>query len=171
MKTSIAFLACTILVTPALADFTRTPPPPPFTDGHFECAIVGHTSERDSDPVYKIDVNVGSDSAGKFNSMGIVHTVRSGRSYDRSEQYRQADIWQTQGRMEWYWKGDRGNVTMVGELYHNERDGWMYAERLFRNGYQTYAMLSDCHLMQEVGQNRVEQLPPTLSDAPSWLGR
>jgi hypothetical protein len=29
MKSSIAFLACTMLVTPALADFTRTPPPPP----------------------------------------------------------------------------------------------------------------------------------------------
>jgi hypothetical protein len=57
-------------------------------------------------------------------------------------------IWQTQGRKEWYWKGRRGNVTMVGELYHNERDGWMYSERLFQNGYQTYGMLSDCHLMQ-----------------------
>jgi hypothetical protein len=59
MKTSIAFLACTILVTPALADFTRAPPPPPFTDGHFECAIVGHTSERDSDPVYKFQQRSG----------------------------------------------------------------------------------------------------------------
>ena len=123
MKTSIAFLACTMLVTPALADFTRTPPPRAFTDGDFECAIVGHTSGSDSDPVYKINVNVGSDSAGKFNSMGIIHTVRSGRTYDRSEQYRQDDIWQTQGRMEWNWKGQRGNKTMVGELYHNERDG------------------------------------------------
>jgi hypothetical protein len=50
--------------------------------------------------------------------------------------------------VEWNWKGQRGNVTMVGELYHNERDGWMYSERLFQNGYQTYGMLSDCHLMQ-----------------------
>jgi hypothetical protein len=137
MRASIALLACTMLVTPALANFTRTPPPLPFTDGYFECAIVGHTSERDSDPVYKINVNVNSDSAGKFNSMGIVHTVRSGRTYDRSEQYRQDDIWQTQGRMEWYWKGHRGNVTMVGELYRNERDGWMYSERLFQNGHHT----------------------------------
>jgi hypothetical protein len=46
------------------------------------------------------------------------------------------------------WKGQRGNVTMVGELYHNERDGWMYSEQLFQNGRQTYSMLSDCHLMQ-----------------------
>lgn len=172
MKTAIAFLACTMLVTPALADFKRAPPPPPFTDGYFECAILGHTAERDPpDPVYKINVNVGSDSAGKFNSMGIVHTVRSGRTYDRSEQYRQDDIWQTQGRMEWYWKGQRGNKNMVGELYHNERDGWMYSEQLFQNGRQTYSMLSDCHLMQAVGQNGVEQLPPTLRDAPSWLGK
>jgi hypothetical protein len=42
--------------------------------------------------------------------------------------------------MEWYWKGQRANVTMVGELYHNERDGWMYSEQLFQNGRQTYAM-------------------------------
>ena len=77
MKTSIAFLACTMLVTPALADFKRAPPPPPFTDGSFECSIVGHTTERVPDPVYKINVNIGSDGAGKFNSMGIVHTVRS----------------------------------------------------------------------------------------------
>jgi len=148
MKTPMAFLACTMLVTPALADFTRAPPPPPFTDGSFECSIVGHTPERDPDPVYNISVNVGSDSAGKFNSMGIVHTVRSGRTYDRSEQYRQGDIWQTQGKMEWYWKGQRGDVTMVGELYHNDSDGWMYSEHLFQNGSQTYGMLSDCHLMQ-----------------------
>jgi hypothetical protein len=148
MKTSIAFFACTMLVTPALADFTRTPPPLPFTDGNFECAIVGPTSGSDSDPVYKINVNVGSDNAGKFNSMGIVHTVRSGRTYDRSDQYRQDDIWQTQGKMEWNWRGQRGNKIMVGELYHNERDGWMYSERLFQNGYQTYGMLSDCHLIQ-----------------------
>jgi hypothetical protein len=108
MKTAIAFLACTMLVTPALADFKRAPPPPPFTDGYFECAILGHTAERDPPhPVY----------------------------------------------------------------YHNERDGWMYSEQLFQNGRQTYSMLSDCHLMQAVGQNGVEQLPPTLSDAPSWLGK
>jgi hypothetical protein len=51
MKTSIAFLACTMLVTPALANFTRAPPPPPFTGGDFECSIVGQTSERGPDPV------------------------------------------------------------------------------------------------------------------------
>jgi hypothetical protein len=60
---------------------------------------------------------------------------------------------------------------MVGELYHNERDGWMYSEQQFKNGTQTYGMLADCHLMQGVGQNGVEQLPPILSDAPSWLGK
>jgi hypothetical protein len=63
MKTSIAFLACTVLVTPAFADFRSAPPPPPFTDGYFECSIVRHTAERDPDPVYKINVNVASDSA------------------------------------------------------------------------------------------------------------
>ena len=46
MKTSIALLACTMLVTPALAEFVRAPPAPPFTDGYFECSIVGHTPER-----------------------------------------------------------------------------------------------------------------------------
>ena len=36
---------------------------------------------------------------------------------------------------------------MLGKLYHNERDGWMYSERLLENGRQTYGMLSDCHLL------------------------
>ena len=93
-------------------------------------------------------MNVGSDSAGKFNSMGIVHTVRSGQSYDRSEQYGQSSLWKTAGKMEWFWGGQRRNVTMVGELYYNEHDGWMYSEQQFKNNHQIYSMLSDCHLMQ-----------------------
>jgi hypothetical protein len=145
-STLIAVLTgAVMLASPALADF-RAYSPPAFDGGAFECSVVGHTSERDADPVYKINVNVTLNDGGKFVSMGVVHTVRSGRTYDRSEQYRdRASIWQTEGKMEWNWGGKRSSNVMVGSLYHSEHDGWMYSEQIFQNNTRVYQLLSDCH--------------------------
>jgi hypothetical protein len=33
---------------------------------------------------------------------------------------------------DWFWQGTRGTNRMLGHLYHNIRDGWMYVEDLRR---------------------------------------
>jgi len=38
---------------------------------------------------------------------------------------------------------------MVGHLYHNERDGWMYTEELFEHGRLTMQSTADCHEAKE----------------------
>jgi hypothetical protein len=150
-RTLMITVAALALITPAHATFYNNPPPPPFAGGAFECSIVNQNPQprRDSDPVYKIDVSVllNGPSLGSFD---VMHTVRSGRVYDRSTQYDNSRLWQTAGKMEWNWTGQRGGNTMIGSLYHNDRDGWMYREGLIANGRVAYTMLSDCH---EVGQD------------------
>ena len=120
-STLIAVLTgAVMLASPALADF-RAYSPPAFGGGAFECSVVGHTSERDADPVYKINVNVTLNDGGKLFLWVSSTPVRSGRTYDRSEQYRdRASIWQTEGKMEWNWGGKRSSNVMVGSLYHSE---------------------------------------------------
>jgi hypothetical protein len=133
----------------AHAEFRAPPPPPPFDGGSFECSIVREQPPaRDTDPVYKVNINVTINS-GRLQGIGVVHTVRSGRTYDRSQQYSNATIWKTPDRMEWYWQGYRGPMKMVGEIYYNDRDGWMYSETISKNGRIEYRMLSDCH--QQLG--------------------
>jgi hypothetical protein len=145
MRILLALVCLFAPITPVHAAFRASPPPPPFNGGRFECSIVReHPPARDPDPVYKINIDV-SINSGRLDSIGVVHTVRSGKTYDRSGQYSDATIWKTPDRMEWYWQGYRGPIKMVGELYYNDRDGWMYSETISKNGRTEYQMLSDCH--------------------------
>ena len=119
---------------------------PPVTGGNFECSVVREMPrDRDPNPVYKINVNLDLNDAGKITSMGVGHTVRSGKTYDRSEQYTNGTVGQTPGHMEWFWSGRRGELQMIGTIYHNDRDGWMYREQMVKYGRVQYTMLSDCH--------------------------
>jgi hypothetical protein len=93
---------------------------------------------------------VAINDSGKLESIGVVHTVRSGRTYDRSQQYSDATIWKNPARIEWYWRGYRGPVQMLGEIYYNDRDGWMYRETISKNGRSQYQMLADSH--QQFGE-------------------
>lgn len=141
----ILLLASTAFVQ---AEFRASPPPKPFDGGSFECSIVREQPPaKDNDPVYKINVDVVINDSGKLESMNVIHTVRSGKTYDRSQQYAGSTIWKNPDRMEWYWKGYRGPVQMVGEIYHNDRDGWMYMETISKGGRVEYQMLADCHQM------------------------
>ena len=50
--------------------------------------------------------------------------------------------------LDWYWAGSRGDVTINGHLYHNDRDGWMYTETIYSSNRMVYQMLADCHEME-----------------------
>ena len=144
-NTLVAAIAVILTSSTASADFVNKPLPT-FDGGAFECSIVGHTADRDADPVYKINVRVMVNDSGEPTSFGVIHTTRSGATYDRSAQYnKDTSIWKTNDRMEWNWGGKRGDLIMIGKLYYNQNEGWMYSERIFENRREKYAMLSDCH--------------------------
>jgi hypothetical protein len=124
----------------------------PFTvnDSKFlECSVVRtEPRDRDSDPVYKINVSIVFNNSGSFESINAVHTVRSGKTYDRTHQYVNGRAWAKPGYLDWFWEGWRGNNNqyhMVGHVYHNDRDGWMYTEELFINSQRDFSMVADCH--------------------------
>ncbi|HEY2529277.1 MAG TPA: hypothetical protein VGJ20_15240 [Xanthobacteraceae bacterium] len=85
----------------------------------------------DRDPVYKINIDLTIDDLGNLDSIGVVHTVRSGKTYDRSQQYSTSTIWRSE--------------VPIG--CHNSRDGWMYRETIYKDGSVEYQMHADCHLV------------------------
>jgi hypothetical protein len=127
--------------------FQAAPPPSPFNANEsksLECAIVRHTPERDRDPAYKITIFLQIED-GTFKSLDVGYTLVSGRYVDRSRQYENGRTWTAMPRaLHWYWAGSRGQTSIQGHLYHNQRDGWMYYEQIVAPG-NNYQMLADCH--------------------------
>ena len=80
-----------------------------------------------------------------MQGISVVHTVRSGKTYDRSEQYSKSTIGKTPNQSEWYWKGHRNQLQMLGKISYFKRDGWMYSETISKNGKTTFQMLADCY--------------------------
>ena len=127
--------------------FQAAPPPKPFSANEsksLECAIVQHTPERDRDPAYKINIFLEIEN-GVFKSLDVNYTLVSGRYIQRSQQYQNGKTWTAMPRaLDWYWAGSLGQAFTQGHLYHNDRDGWMYAEQITGPGSR-YQMLADCH--------------------------
>jgi hypothetical protein len=142
--------AAVLVALPAFA-FNIAPPKPAFdaTGGaHLECAIVRlmPASSAGRDPVYKVNVNLTYDQSRRFQGLDVYHTLVSGRSVDRSQQYTDGTTWASLPKTyDWFWQGKRGTSRMLGHLYHNERDGWMYVEDLFEGGRHTMQSVADCH--------------------------
>lgn len=154
MKTTFVFgtalaLALGIGAT-AQAAFTNPQPPPVPVEGNvaLECSVVREVPQPwrlDPDPVYKTNINLAMNN-GNFESFDVVHTVRSGMTYDRSLQYGAGMIWKTTNKMEWFWKGYRGaRAMMLGEVYWNTRDGWMYQETIYDGNRPQTQIAYDCH--------------------------
>jgi hypothetical protein len=96
-----------------------------------ECGILKSTDDDDDDLVYKINVTLKLEH-GQLKEMWVKHTTASGAHYTRSDQYQQASIWQTPDKEEWYWRGKRGQNTMVGEVWRDRENKWWYSEKLLR---------------------------------------
>jgi hypothetical protein len=98
------------------------------------------------DPVYKVNINLTYDQSRTFQSIDVYHTLVSGRSVDRSQQYTDGATWTSMPKTyDWFWRGERGTSLMLGHLYHNERDGWMYVEDLFESGRHSTQSVAGCH--------------------------
>jgi hypothetical protein len=152
MDRMIAITICFICISePASAQFRAKKTPPLGKWNSLECAIIQAT-DKDRDPVYKIEVNLGFDDDGKLDTLFVAHVTAGGARYVRSEQYKNASLWQTPGKTEYYWKGNRDKFTMEGYLVRTVEGKWFYAEKLFRNGRQEYQMNSACHVEPGEGE-------------------
>ena len=150
IRSTVLAGAAALVALPAFA-FNAAPPKPAFnpTSGaYLECAIVRlmPASAAGRDPVYKVNINLTYDQNRTFQSLDVSHTLVSGRSVDRSQQYTDGTTWTSLPKSyDWFWRGKRGTSQMLGHLYHNERDGWMYVEDLFESGRHTMQSVADCH--------------------------
>jgi hypothetical protein len=157
---------------PAHAAFTAVQPPPVEGNIALECSVVREQPQSrrpDPDPVYKTNINLTTNN-GNFESFDVLHTVRSGAVYDRSQQYAGSSIWKTNNRMEWFWKGYRGTRgAMLGEVYWNARDGWMYQETIFDGNRPQTQILEDCHQVapQDTSSTDAPNAPASFEAPPS----
>ena len=140
---------CAVLAMAGTAHaFSAAPPFNPTDGAVLECATVKliPASAAGNDPVYKTNINLTYNDAGTFAGLDVFHTLVSGRMMNRTDQYNSGTTWTLMPKTnDWYWKGNRGTSIMVGHLYHNQRDGWMYVEDLFEHGRHTMQAVADCH--------------------------
>ncbi len=126
---SLALAAALLASTAAHAEFTTAPPLPAIPAAtEFSCYTAPAPGDRN--PIAVTYVSISFDAQHKLSAMTVVHTMRSGDSYDRSQQY-SGKV--SQDNTGYYWSGWRGNVAMVGRLYYetNKRiipHGWIYTE-------------------------------------------
>ena len=175
-----ALVVGTLAVAPitAPAGFTNEPPQPIDNGVGLECAPVGSTERGyDRDPVYKTAVSLTLENGSTPTTISVVHTTVSGSNYDRSHQYDHASIWQTPHMNQWFWKGYRGSLTMVGEIKRDATHPWWYIEKIFGpDGRLSFAMGEKCHLdndgyVENDERNEQRSNPPSMRDAPGWLHR
>ena len=87
-KLTVAAVIATALALPAFA-FNAAPSFDPTDGAYLECAIVKlmPPSPAGRDPVYKVNIKLTYDQNRTFQSIEVYHTLVSGRSVDRSQQY------------------------------------------------------------------------------------
>lgn len=150
-KIVMAALASVAIVAPAEAQFTRPAPPILNDKTILECSPTNRDA-NDRDPVYKINVLLLLKN-GDVDAIDAIHTTVSGKMYVRSEQYKRGTVWKTKGLMEWFWRGDKGSNTMVGEVWRND-NGWWYSEKHYEYNQQNYQMNAACHELDLSNDNK-----------------
>ena len=146
MKKAIAVSATAFsLVSPAAAQFTNPQLPDLTSPIYLECEIVSQESQEknDSDPVYKITIYLEFEDSGKATAMTVRHTTVTGKTYGRSDQYKDnVTLTQIDGKTEWLWSGSQKNTSTLGRLIRNTQGEWYYEEALFRGADVTTPLLS-----------------------------
>ncbi len=145
MKKTLIALAL-LASTAAHAEFTRTAPLPAIPAAtEFSCYTAPAPGDRN--PIAVTYIGLVFDAQHVLSGMTVVHTMRSGASYDRSEQYSGRV---SQNAAGYWWSGLRNGVTyMEGRLYYetNKRlvpHGWIYTEALTDGNAATRRFVFDC---------------------------
>jgi hypothetical protein len=112
-----------------------------------ECVPVKiRPTDRDRDPVYKVNVDLQFDDSSNIDSLYVAHTTMNGNVYSRSDQYNQTTLSQPIPlRTKWVWKGTwkkHPNFTMIGDVTRSSSGVWLYTETQYRNGQLNMQMES-----------------------------
>ena len=114
---------------------------------NLECSPYSSTERGiDRDPAYKVNVTIAM-SNNTISDYNVIYTLRSGKVIDRSNQYQLEAMRRTPDKFEWFWSGNRGLLTMVGQTWKNNA-GWWYGEQIFNQslgGRRKYAGSFMCH--------------------------
>jgi hypothetical protein len=114
----------------------------------YECSVAKVTPpDRDSDPVYKINVYL---DAADYSFVKVVHTMRSGREVSRADQYtKNVDIGKNKnGASTWFGVHGKNPKLAMGGIFGVLKNGqWVYDEMQFMQGRKepTMVMRSVCH--------------------------
>lgn len=110
----------------------------------FASRAEARASAREADPVARISVRVWEDEDGARMSVG--HIARSGRVFDRSEQYPMSRVERTTHGFRWRGVYDRDpRITMVGTLRIDRRDV-LYTETRLREGEVEWQAAAQCEV-------------------------
>lgn len=105
-------------------------------------------SAKEADPIKFINVLVWEDGAGDPH-MVVGHVARSGRIFDRAEQYPMNFVERTSHGYRWGGKYDRDpRVSMVGTLRIDRRDVY-YTETRLKSGDVVWQTVSRCEMVVE----------------------
>jgi hypothetical protein len=152
------FLVATLsmfLCSTSFAQFKAGPELTGWPGNAYECGIVSlEPRDRDSDPIYKIDINLSfaEDDKTKVTEMNVVHTSVTGKNYPRSDQYGPATLNQVSNHADLSWRGvwkKNNAVYMVGRFWMDGDGRLKYVEVQSRNGSPQMKMLSICHVISD----------------------
>jgi hypothetical protein len=137
----------------AHAQLRRNPDIKPNDYIQLECAPVRISPrEKDTDAVFKINVNLEFNDFADLESFHVGHTTINGNFYVRSDQYNQTALDQpVPFKSRWSWRGvwkKNANVAMVGDVTRNVNGTWSYTETLFQYGRVGMVMESRCHTVE-----------------------
>ena len=106
-----------------------------------------HNSDKEADPIKFIRVQVWEDDDGGTR-MVIGHVARSGRVFDRAEQYPMNFVERTTHGYRWGGKYDRDpRVSMIGTLRIDRRDVY-YTETRLKSGVVVWQTVSRCEVVE-----------------------
>lgn len=101
-------------------------------------------SKAENDPVDHIEVSVWDDDGGNAH-MTIGHIAKSGRVFDRSEQYADNRVERTLHGFRWRGTYDRDpSISMIGTIRLDKEDVY-YTETRYKDGNAMWQVTSKCY--------------------------
>jgi hypothetical protein len=162
-KIAIALMLAASVPTVSQAAFVRDDNRP----SEYQMVCYPPINPRERDPDVKIDVVVTIDQSRVPLTYSVIHTLRSGRTFDRSTQYLPGRVGYNLNSGAMWWNGlydhDR-SVLMTGALWL-DRGIWKYGEKQEKNGRpHGTPVISSCNTTPAPDEGHAGPMPPQPDD-------
>lgn len=115
----------------------------------WECGLIQVTPpDHDRNPGVKIVLSTDPDPSTFF----VTHTMASGATYERTDQYRLMRIWNASSTFNWTGQSFKDSKkTIIGTFGPDQRTGRLqYIERIYRNNRLETTIVSSCFIADNV---------------------